>query len=555
MKKVVLLILVFSALFAKEYSIIAFSTKKFDKKAAELFIKRFPQGIVKKYSRFVEYKIEPFKSYKEAKEFLKKVKKYYKYPLIVPYRPNLGVVIFPKKTKNKKTAHLFKKVTSLPKKATSIKTSTSGLVFCKTECGCVKSRYKWEVNKTKILKDINVSVKHYLGNENNITVLSESNNTEINITCRPSMSDYIFYVDLYGNVYNGQKDLYGDSENVKLGFIYEKYFSNFWKFYTDDRIILSRKNNSGDVSNDLYLDINELYLRSFCFNNDLTDILIGRKKTKDFRSWWYDMPLDEIKLFSENYLLTYELIFATRLNDKTFIADSLKSNIKYSRFLIFHTNYEYFYKNNVDFYYMYESLHPKTIKRKAYFLGLRAYGDYKNLFYWADFGYSKNIDTDKSGIGLDIGIKAPVRSFYVAGSFAFGSSNFIQPYISSNYSDFLQKSFSFKYYGNVLYPNLENLYISSFYVLKPLDENKTLIASFHNYRQDVLRKVTFNQNYFYPTNGKSKSIGNEIDVVYQFLKTRFKKLKIGGGYFFGGNAFSGRKNAYRFFVSYRYYWK
>jgi len=582
MKKLVIFLFLTLALFAKEYSIIAFSTKTFNKKEAELFIKRFPNGIVKQYTKFVEYKIEPFKSYKDAKAFLPKVKKYYKHPLIIVYNPYLGKILYPLKRKTQRRK---------PQKVT-INKQPNGLVYCKTKCGCRYMKYSWEINNTEVLKDINVTVKEYLTKPKEVNQtytgsqkahvaalptagIGESNETnETNETyeCRVPSSDYIFYVDVYGNLYRGQKDidrLYGDSENIKLGFMYERYFWDYWKFFTDDRIILSRRNRNGDVSSDVYLDINELYLRSYCINCDLTNILIGRKKTRDFRSWWYDQPLDEIKIFSENYLLTYEMIFATRIDNNIFTDDnSPKARLKGSRFFILHTNYQYRYKNNFDFYYVYEVSKPKQYieKRRISFVGFGFDGFYKDIFYWLNAGYSggKIEKTDKDdtsdGYGFDIGIKVPYSARWsVAGSYAFGSGGnyFTQPLIATNHSDYLNKTFSFKYYGEVLDPVLENLHILSIYGIYNINEYKALIAAFHKYRQDVAKAVTYNDRYVYSTNGSDKDVGHEFDLIYQYLNSRYEKLKIGLGIFLGGKAYDylKDKNAYRIFINYRRYWK
>ncbi len=590
MKKIILILIISLFAFAKEYSIIAFSTKTFNKNAAQKFIKRFPNGIVKQYTRFVEYKIEPFRSYKAAKEYLKKVKKYYKHPLIIPYNPNLGIVLYPKNRSSfVKVERPKNRLSSRYTKPATIKKKNKWLVYCKGECGCNKKKsYSWEVNKTKVLSSIDVKVKSYLKNEKieqNATkvVFNKLNTNENNVTniqnnnpfaCKmPSASNYLFYWDVYANLYEGQKyksRLDGESENIKLGLMYEKYFWDNWKFFADVRGIVSRKKNNNSDNVDAYFDINELYLRSYCLNCDMANILIGRKKTKDFRSWWYDAPLDEIMVFNENNLLTYQLIAATRINNETITDDnSPKSKLKHSSFFILHTNYEYYYRKNVGFYYIYEHSKPNDgyIKnRKLSFLGVDLNGFEKNVFYWLNVGYSggkinKYTKTDRSdGYGFDIGFRAPYsQKLSYAASYAFGSGShyFTQPYIATNNSDYLNKSFSFRYYGNVLNPVLENLHIISLYGIYDFNPKAALIASLHNYRQDVKKKVQFNTKYFYPTNGKSKDIGNEIDLVYQYNTTKKQKLKIGAGYFLGGDAFNylSEKNAYRIFVNYRYYWK
>ncbi len=572
MKKIIFIVFSFMFLYGGEYSIIAFSSKKFDKKAAEIFIKRFPNGIVKKYTRFVEYKIEPFKSYAAAKKFIIKVKKYYKYPLIVPYRPNLGVILYPLKNLKVNTAH-----------HRSISTKGGKFIHCVNKCGCIKNRdNSWELNNTKIISKIDVKIKKYMFNENNGTEKNTTtnfaeNNTTVNFvennniakSCYfPPVSDHFFYIDLYGNLFRGQKNdiqLRGNTENIKLGFIYEKYFWNIWKFYTDDRIIFSRSALNGNNKNRIYLDINELYIRDFCINNDLTDILIGRKKTKDFRSWWYDAPLDQIRLFSENYLLNYELIFATRLNDETVTDNNTKQAIKNSRFFIGHLSYAYRYKSSLDGYLMYEKTKPGVpLKRKFLFYGaaLRGYGE--KIGYWINAGaadgkvYETGNSSKRNGFGFDAGVLIPYSyRLSFAGGYAYGSRKFTQPLIASNYSDYLQKSFKFRYYGNVLNPVLENINILSLYALYHISDYKNIIFSLHSYRQVKAQKTAYNQNYFYETDGVHKNIGNEFDAVFQYLKTKNQKFKIGFGYFLGGDAYKYLKNgnAIRIFANYRYYWK
>jgi len=588
MKKIAALLISAVFLFAAQYSIIAFSTVKFNKKAAEEFIKRFPNGVVKQYTKFVEYKIEPFNSYKDAKKFLSKVKKYYKYPLIIKYNPHLGILLYPSSA-SEKAVTSDKTKPAKESVHTQKKKDTKGLVFCKNDCGCEKKEHGWELNCTELSKEINVSVKEYLkqngdtaavpaaGATGGFADINDTNGTyETNQTyqCRAEMSDYMFYFDIYYNDYYGEanqsyKDrLYGDNGNIKLGFVYEKYFWDYWKFYTDDRIIFSRKNINGSSNTNLYFDINELYLRSFCFNDDLTNILIGRKKTKDYRSWWYDAALDEIKIFSEYYLLNYELIFATRLNDQKYIDDSSpKSALKDSKFVIFHTDYTYEYKSGADFYYIYENSKPKfenALKREIHFAGAGLRGNFEEMFYWINAGIShgdiKNAyGSEKAdGYGFDLGVKIAYSSkLSIAGSYAYGEKSFKQPIIATNYSDYLNKNFSFRYYGSIFDPELNNIHILSLYGIYSFDNNKSVIGAFHVYRQDSYENRVYNGKYFYPTNAQSKDLGKEADLIYQYLAAREEKLKVGIGLFLGDKAFDGlkNKNAYRFFINYRHYWK
>ncbi|NPA73428.1 MAG: alginate export family protein [Epsilonproteobacteria bacterium] len=565
MKRVIVIIfLLISPLLAKEYAIIAFSSKTLNQKAAYKFLKRFPNGIIKRYSRFIEYKIEPFANYKSAKKFLKRVKRYYKHPLIVKYNPSLGKVIDIK-----------------PKRQNSKIGKKRNISYCRNECGCKKEKdYPWEIDIKKSLAQIEIKVKEYLSkneqkrdDREKISAKEVAQVAPSNQTCKhPSISRHFFYLDIYANIYEGQKylsKLRGNNENIKLGFIYDRYFWDIWRFYTDDRLIFSRRDINGDISNGIDLDINELYIRSYCLNDDLTNILLGRKKTRDLRSWWYDAPLDQIRLFSENYLLNYEAILATRFNDNVNIDDNDRYyKLKDSFFVILHANYEYRYRNNIGIYYIYENSKPndeETQKRDISFVGVELYGHKNSLFYWANAGISNGDitrydSTQKAdGYGFDIGAKLSYKdNLSFAFDYAYGSGKdlFTQPYIASNDSDYLSKNLKIKYYGNIIDPALENLQIISLYAIYDLDEKKSIVASLHNYRQNTPTKTNFNDKYFFYTNGKDKEIGNEFDLVYQYLQNKSQKLKIGIGYFAGSKAYEylEDKDIYRLFLNYRYYW-
>ena len=83
LKLLVFLIFSLSSIDAKESCILVFSTKVVYPKDKKAFLKRFPMGIIKKYSRYYEFKLDSFKTYKEASKKLHKVKKYYKDAFII----------------------------------------------------------------------------------------------------------------------------------------------------------------------------------------------------------------------------------------------------------------------------------------------------------------------------------------------------------------------------------------------------------------------------------------------------------------------------------------
>jgi len=541
MKRIVLIALLINIIFAKQYSIVVLSSKKFNKKTAEKFIQRFHNGVIKQYSKYIEYKIEPFESYKAAKKYLKKVKRYYKHSFIINYNPNLGKIIY---INNKKSTD-----------------KTTKIIVCKNNQKCENNYKTNEYNLTQIKKNLTVSVPIYISDLNNTNI--EQNNTNYQNQCFLNpYQNLMFYIDLYANIYDGQKhettSLKGNNENVKLGLIYEKNFLNQWHFYSDLRLIYSRKDRN-NITNNFFFDVNEFYINSFCLTKYF-DVLIGRKKTKDYKSWWYDSYLDQIRLFSTNSLLSSQLILATRIDNSLITNEnSNKINIKNFVYLILHSDYEYYFNRHIGLILMYENKkhnNVNLVKEKNEFLGIYTNAKKDKFKYWANFAISKNIDQKQNGFGLDIGVMYyNLDKFYGIG-YGLGSKNFRQPYIATNYSDYFIKNFNIKYYGELLDPFLENIQILSLYGGINIDEYKNIILSIHNYRQLQNKSNNYNNTYLFNTNGNNKNIGNEMDIIYQYLLAKKRKLKVGFSYFMGGSAYKlFKKNALRLYINYRYYWK
>ncbi len=78
LKLFVLSLFLFVPSFAKNYCIMAFTTKVIYEKDKNTFLERFSDGIIKKYGNYYEFKLGFFPTYKDAKKKIKHVKKYYK---------------------------------------------------------------------------------------------------------------------------------------------------------------------------------------------------------------------------------------------------------------------------------------------------------------------------------------------------------------------------------------------------------------------------------------------------------------------------------------------
>lgn len=103
--KVFFIFLFFSfPLFAQKLCIIALSTKKIDQSERNIFLKRFPNGIIRKIDKYYTFRLESYPTYKKASKILPKVKKYYKDAFIVNCAPlkkdSMKKEMFDKQNKN-----------------------------------------------------------------------------------------------------------------------------------------------------------------------------------------------------------------------------------------------------------------------------------------------------------------------------------------------------------------------------------------------------------------------------------------------------------------------
>jgi hypothetical protein len=77
------IILISTQLYAIESCILVFSTKVVYPTDKKFFISKFPNGIIKKYDKYYEFKLNSFESYQKASQELKIIKKYYKDAFII----------------------------------------------------------------------------------------------------------------------------------------------------------------------------------------------------------------------------------------------------------------------------------------------------------------------------------------------------------------------------------------------------------------------------------------------------------------------------------------
>ena len=550
MIKLIMLILLSLMLYAKT-CIIAYSAKKIPDFQKERFTTLFPNyALVEKQAHYEVLKLGPFMHIDESRRLLRSVKRYYKDAFIV---------------------NCTNPITQKQKKATK-QSLSSKLTPCRVDCTnfkckeCSDNHYAWELQESRLKKSIHLHIKPLIAFPKEINTSKESNET--NKTCLATLLR--FYTNggvtyALGQQPRGGERLRGDYENIKLGVQYS-CFTKHWKFYTDDRVILYRKHKNHTNKTGLDIDIKELYAQSYGLFANRLNFLIGRKQLFDTRSWWIDRPMDVVGIFNLHDLFRYELTVGGRLNNRTLLSDttSLTANLKHTRFLLAHIDYQWHYLEHIGFFALKEKTTLPLHRRDLNWIGLRAYGDrYINenskIRYWLDVGINSGEYNyqDRSGIAYEIGALYIDNNYSLGLSYAAATKEYLQPIFADNKSKFLQRDLKFRYYGEFLDPKLSNIKILSLYSTYKPSLEKTYIVALHDYRQTASTWPLHTTGYVVATNGRNKHIGDEVDFLYQYLLSLRYNYKFILSYFKGGDAFKNvatKKDGLYAKFDFTYYW-
>lgn len=273
---------------------------------------------------------------------------------------------------------------------------------------------------------------------------------------------------------------------------------------------------------------------------------IGRQRVKDEREWLYDEELDGVNLYYryQNFGLEAS-VNQQGLVDLDLLGDDDDEDI---------VNYFVFghYKPNKD-HQLGTFLVVRDDTRKGeptpIFVGGRAIGEVvDDLDYWlqAAFatGHTLNPVTGErdrlSGFGIDTGATYVVDttlkpSFTLAFAFGSGDSDptdgtdhsFRQTGLQDNQDRFNGVA-RFRYYGEVLDPELSNLFIYTAGAgIKP-SKKSSLDLVYHYYSLDEAQFGSANS---------SKDLGQEVDLVLGMNEIKGVKFELTLGYFFPGDVF------------------
>jgi len=365
-------------------------------------------------------------------------------------------------------------------------------------------------------------------------------------------------------------------------------------FDVDARVVYEYSDFMNTKEKNLYFELKRLSLEIPTFIVPKLSAKFGRISYRDKRTWWYDNTLDMVKLFHNETLFSWDLSVGGRLSDEKASAGDQRVGLKGSKYIIAHLDYHYYYKHHFEAFGLYEDngqdknpigqINDQTNNIKANnqlsWLGFRAYGEYDNINYWGDIAYlDGNIqnlnytnatvvgadDISVNGFAIDIGGVYKTDDFGFGLGLAHGSGDnddkssqnlFLQPSISNN-KDYMIGTSRYRYYGEMLDPQLSNINIISLYGGLKLYENMWIESNYHKYIQQVATTQLRSSNLFISTNGLDRDIGQEVDIVVGGRFNNRNEIQLIMSGFFGGDAFSNttqKKDGYRGVVDFKIYW-
>jgi hypothetical protein len=286
---------------------------------------------------------------------------------------------------------------------------------------------------------------------------------------------------------------------------------------------------------------------TYLYLNDIFDVefgtYVGRMDFDDRREWLYDQNLDGIRFFwtvgdmiaeaSATTTLSNGNLWDENTDNYTFyLTDSQR---RYAAYLI-HRDTSRPYEQNISHF------------------GLRAFGEWpKNHENWLEIA---GIHGDREnqhgrvtlkGWAIDVGSTWYIGDrWYLTGAWAFGSGdddtrdgsdhNFRQTGMQDNNAKFGGVT-SFRYYGELVDPELANLHIGTLGIGYRFNKASSLDILGHYYRQDKAARKLMDSDLDKKANGIDRELGWEVDAILGWRPSPTWDLELVYGWFNPGKAF------------------
>lgn len=283
---------------------------------------------------------------------------------------------------------------------------------------------------------------------------------------------------------------------------------------------------------------------------DGPSLQLGRQRFEDEREWLFDAELDAVRARYAAGALAVELAFGRQgLARKDLRSDRDRERVDT---LVGRAAYRLLDRIELEGYVLVRD-YPTGERRRPVFAGLRSRGEpLEDLDYWLELAYAGGRDGANliRGWALDVGAtyewQVPWKPTLTAGV-ALGSGdrhpddgidgNFRQTGLQENEGDFGGAA-SFKYYGEVLDPELSNLVVLTVGVGVRPAETVSLDVVYHHYLQHRAAPRLGDVRLDAEPSGRSRRLGSALDLVLgvEGLFQRIDAL-LAVGYFAPGAAF------------------
>ena len=277
-------------------------------------------------------------------------------------------------------------------------------------------------------------------------------------------------------------------------------------------------------------------------------ITIGRMNISDERSWLFDTDLDGIQLAWKSETTAIEFLFARedllRINP---FAEYGESEPNYYHLRLYSRPNESIL---TSIYGIHQQSSTST-ETDLTWIGTSATGNIDSSFdFWLDSAFVLGTEDGRKveGYGFDLGFTREFEDHNfrprLTAAIAFGSGDdgqgtdnaFRQTGLQSNNDRFGGRK-SFRYYGEVLDPELSNLQILTIGGGVHLSEKATLDVIYHRYYQHFASDEIRDSNLDADPSGNSRHLGDEFDIVVGFRELEKIDLDLIFGVFLPGSAF------------------
>ncbi|HEX2502065.1 MAG TPA: alginate export family protein [Methylomirabilota bacterium] len=339
--------------------------------------------------------------------------------------------------------------------------------------------------------------------------------------------------------------------SLALSFDPDPRFQAFLNVAVTRLSVLKIEADQSKPSEDVTVELKEafVWLRSLPGGFSLQ---VGRQRFEDERQWLYDEELDAVRLRFEHAALAIELSASRDGLVRKDLFSSTQQRERINNYMLL-ASYRLPRDTTLEAYAIVRD--DQDADRRPVFAGLRARGEpIEDLDYWLELAYAGGREGSKRirGWGVDLGATyefqvGPKPALTLGFAFGSGDKNpdddtdesFRQTGLQDNEGDFGGAT-DFKYYGEVLDPELSNLgIITAGLGIRPSDKFSVDLV-YHYYFQHRAAPTLRNAGIDAEPSGRSRRLGSGIDLVFGLQEIwDHVDARFGVGYFLPGAAFPG----------------